>query len=430
MSAASNPFKVDFRSPQAVVVGEGWAALSCVALLALRSFKEWNQAGSEAKTLPGIVWVSGTGSRILSAHPGMEEGQGMNLWTQLAAEFGIAVGDPKVGSWVREFRNKAFREPTWMKAPNAEARLDVKNEILWEAERPLMPIFESRWESMTLNEFDARLREIFTSDQNLEVSQWKALRALVKKIDGVPVAHVSENGGAISLASGEEIACSVILYADRWASLLQIAGLPKEAGLARGRFPVSLIQATLKHSPAVGQGTQEAFYGILNRESGEEHDRHVWGHFASDGSQSYWTLCLSADEIEDNHQIAKKLRKMKNSLDRMFSGESWLPPGCTDLMSTVKGELVRFSEADLFTRGEPVTEPSRIGRLEGVAFLTDGYGPGYAIQQAVSALGLRSDFWSQSQTENVDATDSVEIQNISGSPEGVTAGHKVINENH
>lgn len=86
-----------------VVVGDGWAALGAVGFLA--------QAGVQ------VYWIAGTGARVLAPLPTMEQGPGVLVWKELAAKLGVPCGEPETGSYLREFRNKAFREVSWTKAP-------------------------------------------------------------------------------------------------------------------------------------------------------------------------------------------------------------------------------------------------------------------------------------------------------------------------
>ena len=65
-----------------------------------------------------------------SALPSLETGPGVELWQRLARGFGVETGEAFSGSFLREFRNKAFREPVWTKAPTPEARKEVLKETL------------------------------------------------------------------------------------------------------------------------------------------------------------------------------------------------------------------------------------------------------------------------------------------------------------
>jgi hypothetical protein len=199
-----------------------------------------------------------------------------------------------------------------------------------------------------------------------------------------------ENGAvtAVILGSGERIACSRVIYADRWSALPGMQGMPKPLSFLRRLDPMAALQVAFRHEPAVGAGLLEGFFGPIQREAGEDEQRHIWGSFSSDGSRSLWTVVLGANQVEDNHEIAKKLRRMKQALDKMFTGESWLPAGQADFLSTVKEEQVRFEESVLFAGGEAPSEPVRLPKLSGIEFLTDGYGPGAALEQVASALAI------------------------------------------
>jgi hypothetical protein len=355
-----------------IVIGEGWAALATVGFL--------------VQAQKPVVWIAHTRARAFCGLPSLERGPGVELWQRLAKGFGIELGAWSEGSFLREFRNKAFREPAWTKAPTPEARAEVLAESLWAPERTLVPLWESRFESSP-NEIEEKIRALLTGDSE-EGIQW---RELIRRIDEVPVGAFKTEGDrvtAVVLGSGEEIACEDVFYADRWDALPRIQGLPKNLPFIRGREPASLLQAVFGHETAVVQGLNEGFFGALHKESGEEFERHVWGHFSSDGMRSYWTLCLTGDEVEDNHQIAKKLRRMKTALDKMFTGSSWLPEGRPEFMTNVVGEAVRFHEAVIFAGGEPVNEPVLLPSLQGACFLTDAYGLSCALRQVASALAL------------------------------------------
>jgi len=71
----------------------------------------------------------------------------------------------------------------------------------------------------------------------------------------------------------------------------------------------------------------------------------------------------------------------------MFAEGSWLPEAKTEFMANVTDELVRFEEAALFAEGEVVTQPVELPKVQGVQFLTDGYGPSASMQQVGFALG-------------------------------------------
>jgi hypothetical protein len=381
-----------------VVVGDGWGALGAVGFLAL--------AGEEVR------WVVGTGARMVAPLPSLEHGPGVEYWRQLASALGIECGDPQFGSFLREFRNKAFREPAWTKAPTPDARREVRNEVLWGPEHAIASLFETRF-SLPVGELEEEIRR-----RLLDAERFPN----VQRLEGVPVVGFRLDGNqvqAVLLGSGEEIVSERVIYADRWSQLPALAGVPKNLPFTRKREPMGIVQASFVHEAAVGPDLMEGFYGALHREAGEETERHLWGHFSQDGRRSFWSLIISFDEGEDNHAIAKKLRRMKSALDKMFVGPEWLPEGRADFMSTVVGEQVRFEESVIFSEGEAPTETITVASLKGVSFVTDGYGPssalaqtglalGIALERAIAPLSLFADGESQgpgAEAENIDPAD-------------------------
>jgi len=358
-----------------VIIGDGWAALGLVAFL--------------VRTQQHVCWIKGSGARMVAPLPsvevGIEGGLALQAWYNLANSFGIACGLPKSGSFLREFRNKAFREPSWTKASTPADRMEVREECLWAPERRISGAFEARFD-LTLQDIEEQVRAQLQSEHYPNLT----------RVDDLPVLSVSINEGqvnSVTLGNGQVQECSYLVYADRWGSISEIQGWPaplqKAIGTNRKREPMSVIQATLTHSSPLALGVAEGFYSLLNKEAGEEIDRHVWGYFSSDGLKSFWTLCMTRDEVEDNHEIAKKLRRMKAALDKMFTGTSWLPEGTTDFMSTVVAEHVRFEEFFLFSEGtfDGVQETvSSSTKLQNATFLTDAFGPSIALHQVALRL--------------------------------------------
>ena len=383
-----------------VIIGDGWAALGLVGFLARPSQQTSQQA--EDQNAQSVTWISGSGSRIVSPLPSLETGfeeKGGAVWAQLAQNFELGAGALTEGSFLREFRNKAFREPVWMKAPTPEDRRESRNELLWAPERILAPVFEARMQ-LSVAEIDAQIREKLAEMPN------------VRRIEGVPVQSIQSKDGKIqgvTLASSEVIACENVFFADRWNTISQIEGMPKGLAFTRKREPMGILQASFVHEHPVGVGVQEGFFGGISREAGESTERNVWGYFTQDGMKSFWTICLSSEEGEDNHAIAKKLRKMKNSLDKMFTGTSWVPEGKAEFMANVRSEQVRFEESILFSEGEDPREAITLDKLQGICFLTDGYGPTSAFRQVDTALkeaGFEIKFSQPSQEEASAAPES------------------------
>lgn len=346
-----------------VIIGDGWAALGAVGYLA--------QAGAPVK------WITASGARMVCPLPSLELGAGVSAWEELSRRLGVDFGSLHTGSFLREFRNKGFREPAWTRSPTPEMRAETRNEILWDPETRFVGPFEAR--------FDLSLAD-------LEEAIRKAVSELpgIERIEGNPVESVVIEGGelrAIVLGSGERVECSRVLYADRWSLLPEIAGLPKPLSFFRGREPMGVLQATFTHGVPVGAGLMEGFFGVLHKEAGDEFQRHVLGHFSQDGTKSFWSVFLAPSESEDNHEIGKKLRRVKQALDKMFTGGEWVPEGKSAFMDNVVAEHVLFEDNIVMGGLKPPTEVVTLPKAKGMLFLTDGYGPSSALHQVAMALG-------------------------------------------
>jgi hypothetical protein len=350
-----------------VVVGDGWSALGTIGFLMT--------AGVEA------VWIPGSGARVLAPLSGIEFGPGVAIWGELAYKLGILKEEPQVGSWIREFRNKSFREPAWAKGSTEEESTGIRNSSLWSPECQMVGIHESRWDHLTVAEIEEEIRKILLSG---------CYRHL-KRIEGDPVSgFVVENGEvtAVKLGSGKEVHGSQIVYADQWSQIPSLEGLPKGLAFIRKRYPMGVLQASFLHEPILSGGGSQSYFSSLHRTGNNEIERRVWGHFSSDGKRSIWTLCLTSEEMEDNHEIGKKLRRLKQTLDKMFQGSDLIPEGKADFGTTISEEQVRFEEEAFFSQGVPLEEPVTLQNLSNISFLTDGYGPTRAFQQVGALLGV------------------------------------------
>lgn len=380
-----------------VVVGDGWAAMGAVAFL-LKNSAVPNQP---------IVWIKGTGARMLAPLPTLEASHEMagatQGWLKLAENFEIPCGELNTGCFLREYRNKAFREPVWTKAATPEQRQEVRNETLWSPELNFSGSFEARFEK-PIGEIEEILRSKLLSEEYSK---------RIRRIEQLPLCEVKIVEGKVErvvLGSGEEIACEQLVYADRWSALPSVEGLPpqlkKTLSSSRKWGPVGVVQAVFSHEPAVGVEVSEGFFSQLNKEAGEEIDRNIWGYFFQDGKRSVWSLCLTEEEVEDNHEIAKKFRRMKAALDKIFSGSAWLPQGKTDLSSTVSDEHVRFEDALLFSKGTPQeslkTLQELTRKMEGLTLFTDSFGPSWSMHQVWKA-------YSQTEAVNLETTAASEV---------------------
>lgn len=366
------------NSNPTVVIGDGWSALGVVGFL--------------VKSDVPVTWITGNHARLIAPAACLEWGPGTQFWSELARRFDIQIGNCSTGSLIREFRNKSFREPAWTQAPTIEDRLSVRDEVLWAPERRFVGALDARF-SKTVAEIEEELRKI------LDSGSFKNL----KKIEDNPVVGFkkeNENIKSVILGSGEEIDAQKVIYADRWSQLPVLEGLPKPLLFLRKREFMGSVQLCLSHDVPLMSGVTESFFAALPRGSGEKLERNIWGYFLAEGKRSVWTICLSSAEVEDNHEIAKKLRRLKSTLDKVFASVGALPPERT-FTSTITDEQVRFEE-DLICAEEGLAVGfQQLSELPGISFLTDGYGPSWALHQVGDLLGIVIQTDSQAEDVNL-----------------------------
>ena len=371
-----------------IIIGDGWAALGAAAACA--------QAGKRA------IWLSGSGSRLLSPLPAVESGPGARAWRTLLRAFNIECGDGETGVFLREFRNRSFARPVWAQRPDPLAGAAIRDRDLWAPERRFAGLLEVRFDR-DLGSLETELRAAVLAHPAVERVE----------CGGVLPAEVRwEAGGSgwILLASGESLGFSRLVYADRWSDLRRIKGMPdrlappagKElaaAAIGRTFEPMGAVQAVFAHaSPPAGPVAAAGFgfYCALARDAGQEFDRHAWGYFLqpSGGAviRSAWTVYLAPEESEDNHEVMKRLRKIKQTLNRAFVGEEWVPEGCREFTDTITGEQIRLGEALVFAKGEALERPATARLAPGAVWLTDGFGPARAFEQVSRVPGLEAVF--------------------------------------
>jgi len=238
-----------------IIIGEGWGALASVGFLAT----------SPAHNGAPITWISGTGSRNLPPLPFLEAGRAAQGWSELLKRLLIIDEAPQTGHYLREFRNKSFSRAPWHKAPTFSDRIQVRDELIWPSEARFAPAFEARFE-LSFGELEEKIREKIHTLEN------------VKYLTGVPVSGFehTEDGISVILASGEKVAGSRVIFADRWSSLIGMEGMPKGHPLNRNRTPFGLLQAEFTHSQAMSEASmQEAFYCLMHKDTGEEEARSI-----------------------------------------------------------------------------------------------------------------------------------------------------------
>ncbi len=357
-------------SAPTIVMGEGLSAVAVIQELVRRE--------------EPVIWVDGAGAKILSPMPHVRGDAALALLARAAEFAGIPHGSAvERGLCHRIYRTKAFRLPNWKKA---EAQL-------WAPEKALLGEDERRVEGLD----PALVQE--TLRAKLET------HPLVTRIENTPIIEfeVFSAGGKIQFADGRMSEFKRLYFCDDIGSL---RGFPKLASIFKGQIKDArassrhgALQVVFQHSVPLRQFMSRGVLVPMNRESGEEFDRDVMGFFI-EPLRSVWTVFLQPSECEENHEIMKKLRKLKQSLNRAFEGPEFLPEGVKEFTATVEKETVRFEASYLYTEGEV-----RASEANGdFVLLTDSFGVSRGLEQIarhfeVPAMEFGLDSGSDSGTE-------------------------------
>lgn len=352
------------------VLGDGWAGLGSVAFALLNGHQ--------------ILWIPGTSSSLLPPTLSFSGVSETRVLSQFLEALSIEVGEPQSGDFTVEYRNKSFREPTRLGDADSSHYAGV--------EAVLLSSPELRFMGTTAFEIERKLRRLIDSK----------FSGQVERIEGDPLKGFEvEAGGrvsSLSLGSGKVVRVDRVIYAADWGQLPMIEGIPKPIPLLRKRESGGAVQVLFTHKPwSEGAGSfQNYLIPVVPKASGggnsgasknrgSDLERHAVGYLIPSQSLSLWTVSLTAEELEDNHEISKRLKKLKQNLDRAFEGSDLFGGSFSN---SLLQEQVRFVEEAYFKDHQSLDRPSLIEALEGIEFLTDGYGMTASVMQVSRLRGF------------------------------------------
>jgi hypothetical protein len=355
----------------AMVFGDGSAAVHLVNELV-------NQGRS-------VIWSEGSGARLSPVMPYVKSELALGVLLHSAKSEALiadaittaAPMTAEKGTFHRVFRNKAFKLGTWKKGYDLVVQQTNFENNTWKPEQAFLGVTEFRIANSSP----------LLIEQNIRVSL--AGHPLVRKIASAPITEVEvyEKGGTIQFANGEVAAFSEFFFCD---SISELKSVPKLAGVFKHQLGnvkmnsrMSAVQVTFQHSVALKQKIETGLVIPMNRDSGETFDRDVLGYFLND-TTSVWTVFMQTSETEENHEIMKKIRKLKQSLNRAFDNPEFLPEGSKEFMATVEKELVRFEEGYLVTEGKFKSSEAN----HDFVLLTDSFGLTHTLEKIGERFGI------------------------------------------
>ena len=345
-----------------------------------------------------VLWVNGSGTRLIPVMPYVKSEKA--LGTLLAAQNSLD-DEPYArplerGTFHRVFRSKAFKFPVWKRAASLEAQEESFVEMVWSPEQAFLGVQEFRMGGLTPVQIENELRARFEN------------HSLVKKVQNTPIVEfeVFEHGGKIQFADGLITEFKQFYFCD---SLNELRTIPKLTSVfkhplsgVKSSNQMNALQVVFHHSVALNQSTDVGFVVPMNRDAGETFDRDVLGYFL-DERTSVWTVFLQQSECEENHDIMKKLRKLKQSLNRAFDSPEFLAEGKKDFLSTVEKEQFRFEENCLMPEGELKTSKSN----PDFVLLPDCFGLSKALEAVADRFQIEAIEFAAFESEATNASATV-----------------------
>jgi hypothetical protein len=339
-----------------------------------------------------VLWLNGSGTRLIPVMPYVKSEHALAVL--LGAQHDLSeeneVRPLERGTFHRVFRNKSFQFPVWKKAASLEAQEDAFEELMWSPEKTYLGVQEYRMGGLTPMQIESTLRAEFDS------------HPLVKRIQNTPILEfeVYEHGGKVQFADGLITEFKQFFYCD---SLNELRTLPKLAAVFKSPLShlksghsMNALQVVFHHSSALEHANDVGFVIPMNRDAGETFDRNCLGYFL-DERTSVWTVFLKPSECEDNHDIMKKLRKMKQTLNRAFDHP--------EFMSTVEKEQVRFEENCLLVDSKMKVSQSN----PDFVLLPDAFGISKALEAIAERFGIEAIEFGAFETDGHAAHESVEM---------------------
>ncbi len=338
-----------------VVIGNGWAALGAVSCA--------------IETGKSVLWVKGSGSRCKMPIPSLQKNDGWEIWDHNFKKWEIDTGGLEEGVFIREFKNKSFHLPAWSVNGETEKKEELLKKQLWAPEISFIGQTEVRWEK-NFSELEEALRESVQSSDLVQIIE-----------DNVVQEVMAGNQKKVKILVGPErtIETEKVIFADRlnlWSSIKGIAtnGVVPSS---RSYAPVGVLQVNFEHKNRINNMPSEGVFCLPVRDKTEKVHRHIWGYVSASGLKSIWTMLVTPDESEDNHEVTKKLRQVKQSINWIFD-QSGIMSGKKGFLENIFSEHVCFEEEWLFSKGKPWASPIKID--DWGVIITDGFGPAFSMK--------------------------------------------------
>lgn len=322
-----------------------------------------------------VVWAKGTGARLMPVMPYLKSELALGAMLDSYSVFSdeILAQPVEKGCFHRVFK-KGFKLPPYMRSSNVDAQLEAFNESVWKPEQLNLGTSEFRIRGVSPAMAEDFLRKVFETHPSITHLS----------VGPIVELEIYEHGGEVQFASGLKTKFKQFYYCD---SIQELKHLPKlgtvmkhQMGSTKSANRMSALQVVFSHKDEMPYPQDTGFVIPMNRDAGEEFDRDVLGYF-TDSKRSVWTVFMKVDETEENHEIMKKLRKLKQSLNRAFGAET---DSATEFSRTVEKEQVRFESAFLVIDNHSKPSDSNADFV----LMTDSFGFSHALETLANLFSI------------------------------------------
>jgi hypothetical protein len=323
-----------------------------------------------------IIWAKGSGARLTPVLPFLKSELALGALLDSSRVLSEEVDENPVekGTFHRVFRNKAFKMPAFKKSHDRAVQQQAFEQAVWAPEQLSLGVDEFRIRGLTPALAEERLRAQFETHPSVTLVPTAPVLEL----------EIYEHGGEIQFAGGLKTAFSQFYFCDHVQELKQLPKLATvlkhQVGTIKASQRMSALQVIFLHKEDMPHPQDTGFVVPMNRDAGEEFDRDVLGYFL-DSKRSIWTVFMKAEETEENHEIMKKLRKLKQSLNRAFGAET---DGAIEFTKTVEKEQVRFESGFIVTEHE--VKASELNT--DFVFVSDAFGFTHALEVLARKFGI------------------------------------------
>jgi len=358
-----------------LVIGEGLSAVCLVAQLAAKKIQ--------------VSWVKGNSIGLEPVGSFLSSAVAVESLLTLKKELGILEDDENVesGFFTKEYKNKSFKTASWFKSTEVEEQERVFKHTLSLFEQQLLSLNEFRVSGCLQDHF-VSIKNALINHPFVEVNQGAEVRSIevikdaqnLKIKVGFTEKFVEYDQVVFCESPSVTLSNKIIGFPHRFYPVNNVKNnadsflLMEEISVQNPAFGV--LQLSLDHSVQIATGFGECLVLEMHKDVGEPTEKRIIGGFYNDGYKSVWTVALEPEVIEDTHLTTKRLKKLKQALNRIFTHYEWIGEMAEkkSFTDTVAREMIRVADsAFVFKRSEELPCYSSGEESNKFLYLVEGF---------------------------------------------------------